>query len=736
MNLNGIIALIIVGVLSAALVYVHAPQGNGITGAASITPQADVLVAACGSASGFGAVAGDRLLVTADIVAAGTCFTMDVANVLLDCDGHTISGPGTAGTFGVSITASGTNVSNCVLTTFDDAVNIPFASTLDNITLRNNTVPLYRTNCVDGLSITAENITIANNTFGNVTGAVAGNCVSISGGALQNVLIANNTFNSIKTSNNGVSISTLGSRSRNVTIENNVFNGNITSVLSMSSVDVFRVADNNFNETSGTTAVVILSAVANGSVETNTFRDIDTAANVFAAVSFLNSANSTFAHHNMSMGVFCPPGSPCTNLTIANNSFTENALVDIAGQLHMISNNNWSDVSPSGGTYAGTELEMSNGFVQNNRFTNGVMFTVEVFNDNNTISGNNITNITGRGFVIHGRNNTVANNTVFNLTGIAFEANGSLHTFEGNNATFVLKLANTTLSLDIGKIFPQAPESGNAFLLNMTENVTVRANRVVVLPRIGQTSGVDGVWSQNGSRTNVSSNFFSGTRIAVRFTAMLNSTVVNNTINDSIHKGVVIEQGSNNTVQNNSVIGQPHETVPYLYRAAVELFETTQALVIRNVIQEYVTGLLIAEGTQNSTAMNNIYSTIRGHGIWSMFSSNNVLTQESITGATIGVRFFNTSLTNLTLSNITGGDIGVDVQQSQRSHFENVTQTAARTGINLDLFTNFSNLTNNSFTGNSEFDIVFDLFANNNNGTGNTFATSTSESGAFSNSVT
>ena len=136
-----------------------------------------VETSSCGTLS----TAGETYILTNDISASGTCFTIGANNIILDCAGHTITG---SGAYGIVISGkSGVTIKNCKVSNF---IGIYLGASSNNI-LTNNTVTSSSYGIY--LSGASNNIIAGNIAQGNGYG------IWIANGALNNT-ITNNIANS------------------------------------------------------------------------------------------------------------------------------------------------------------------------------------------------------------------------------------------------------------------------------------------------------------------------------------------------------------------------------------------------------------------------------------------------------------------------------------------------------------------------------------------------------------
>lgn len=651
----------------------------GPTGAQTFSTETTFSTASCGSLSGVGPlIPGDIVMLTADVSGSAPCIVADFAGVIFDCDGHSVSSTGDA----IEISATDVTVRNC-------RVNVAGG---------------------DGVQVdnTGDNFFIVNS---NITAAAIG--IRMQGTAANRIergVVANVSF-ALDTS-----FDMFGQFAINTFFENNSINNNPSTSVVLASFNHSIFSNNSWpvdHDTSSTSAVV------------------------FSA----SGINLTFKNQkNMSMEVSC---TTCHNSTFYNNTLRNNGLFIVGGENVSVVNNTWHSVGIQGQTSGGIEMSPSastRGFISGNMIVNGSMMSIEV--GSNSVAYNNlIENISGTAFVMTGQNSTAFNNTVRNLTGIVFKfANASTvvfkfnNTIENNTIVFVPKTVNTTLNL-ANLSTPNISESSVGVSFDEEANLTfVRNNQF-------NTSGganMGSVYIKSNKRVaylELLNNSFRSGLIAVLLTSASHSNITSNIFVSNDYRGIIIENGTNITVQRNLLNGSSTLFTPSFNEIGVMLLRTTNTSVITNDIRRYHTGVFVLNSLRNLVTDLNVTSGV--YGILSVQSSSNNFTGLNVFSTVeTGVKFLMTNSSIVNLSNVNATVTGFEFHKSLLNFLEFSNQTGASDfGLTFDMFS-ANNTANNNSLGTNPTDILFDMFSNNNNGAGNGAPTSTSENGAAGNVIT
>ena len=125
--------------------------------------------------------------------ASKACMNVSENNIILDCQGHTIDGTDTAGSYGINITrttANNTNITvkNCIITDWDSSIYLYKSSnnTLSNITASGNSYGIYLTSSSN--NNTLSNLNVSSNDYGIILETSSNN------NTLSNLNVSNNGY--------------------------------------------------------------------------------------------------------------------------------------------------------------------------------------------------------------------------------------------------------------------------------------------------------------------------------------------------------------------------------------------------------------------------------------------------------------------------------------------------------------------------------------------------------------
>jgi len=650
------------------------------TGAFTFQTAAVVTTGVCFTASGI-ASAGDYIVLTNDVsTGSGNCAVLDLANVIFDCAGFTISNTG-SGADGVRVTSTNVTVANCTVINFTSD-NLEITSAGDNFTIRDSSF-------LNGSGASTDGIALSGADFGNIT----------------NVTITGNTGRIINwvSSNNG-------------SISNSVFNG------------------------TGTLGTVNIASSSNVLVRGNSWTtDRDNSTDSIDAVSGFNNNYLTVRDHvNVSMRFNI---GLCNNCTITNNTFSGNGLISVFGGNNSVTYNTWSSVDIQGQTSGGIDIGqnsigVSTGSVAHNTLANGQMMSI-VVSSNVDVFNNTLANISGVGFEITGQNSTIRNNTVVNFSGIVFKVfNESTsqaynNTIANNTVVFNLKVLNTTFNL-AGLSTPALSEGTLGISISgNVDDTEIVGNSFSVVNPAGLPVGVIGVMSTNGSsNTVVRDNIFAGLQSAVLMTGAVGLSVYGNAILNSTYKAVSVLYSDLVQIYNNSVRSTVSTYGPSQFEAGVEVVDTvlSGAVVEYNNISGYHSGVFLL-GADNSKVLNNNVASA-SFGVFSLGALGVNVTNLSVDSSVgVGVKFLFTNSSFVMNSTLGSSLSGVEFYLSNGNFLNGSTISVAGTGVLFDLFSSSNLVGNNVFSG-SPTDVVCDMFSSSNTGTGNGGPSVVEENGA------
>lgn len=409
---------------------------------------------------------------TYDATSSGaTCITITGSNLVLDCQGHTITNLGASGSgvYGIYISGARSNVTikNCALiSNYYNGVYVSTANS-NNLNFYNNTVYNSSYNGFD-IEVRGANNTLENNTAykisshgfdirHNINATLRNNAGYNNSG---NGVLFYNTNSSTLTNNtmyrNGYDGILLMSTSTNNILTNNTVhtNGDQGFHLDSSSSNTF-VSNRAYNNSDHGFYLYLGSSnvFTNNSAYSNTiigFNMDSVNRNTFSGnLAYLNSqygfivyrsSNTTFtgnsAYNNTYHGFGIWVNN--TNITLANNSLYSNAMngVSLGANSRMCTLTGNSAYNNSiNGFYLYSDA--ANNVVANNTAFNNTYYGFVLTSGS---SGNNLTNNTAYGHTYHGffvsnaSNNTLANNTAFNNTryGIILNTSSLNNTLSGN----------------------------------------------------------------------------------------------------------------------------------------------------------------------------------------------------------------------------------------------------------------------------------------------------------------
>jgi len=265
------------------------------------------------SISSCGTVSVSSILTT-DVTSTGTCFTIDTDDVILDCDGYTISygSDGTNGKYGItSSTQNNITMKDCIIKDINGSSSQGYGirfSSVTNGTIFNNTIS---TNGTQAYGISLSSSSFNNITSNNVSTDGPGNqnfglsfSISSYNNLISNTISTNGTdsnygirFSSSSSNNNIISntISANGSASSNIGLSlessNNTITNNTISTYGSSSnwgiyiISSYNTLTNNTIFTDGASGsnngIYLQSSSSNNSIISNSINTLGTNSHAF-----------------------------------------------------------------------------------------------------------------------------------------------------------------------------------------------------------------------------------------------------------------------------------------------------------------------------------------------------------------------------------------------------------------------------------------------------------------------
>lgn len=291
-------------------------------------------------------------------ISSTSCLAISSDNVMLDCQGNTITGTDLIGT-GVKV--SGTNnvtVKNCTVQNFTSAIGISGTSGCSNLTVQNNTLQNNGDFGVDAVCLTTNNMTIASNTFSNngLNTSNSGGGIKMTGTGhtiIGNTFINNDIFGII-------------SSAHNTLISGNTFTGNLPASNTFPWTGIYKVNVNS------------------STIENNTIQNHDRGIKLASSTGILINNNTLSGN---TLGIFVDPSNSntLTGNTVQNSDIgvkIEESTDNVVKDNKIINNNTGINL-----------LNSLSNFIYNNLFQNfGVNAIDNATNTWNTTlqSGKNI----------------------------------------------------------------------------------------------------------------------------------------------------------------------------------------------------------------------------------------------------------------------------------------------------------------------------------------------------------
>jgi parallel beta-helix repeat protein len=718
---------------------------------------------------------GNTIILTADIEETDglNCIHINLENITLDCNGHSIKGMHNNSDNGIKITKNNITVKNCIIYNFTSLVpesngilvqaGVGVTANFTNNLIYNVTNSGIRIKDEGNYSIT--NLTVHNANYGvyfqevvaiknanvNITKSYfynnsdSGIRSEMFGG---NFLIDDNTF--LSETEKAIYLRGLntGSKIANFTITNNKFNFISSGSISIGDLDATYV-DNIVFANNNVSRTFRISDSGRINISSNIFEDNLPAGQTGKAIHVQSAENITITHNQIPKEVEL---SQNKNQTIYNNNLTGNARINvIAGSDANIFENTFTDVFVTEQTSGGILLDgTENSTVTKNNITNGIMYSIDLSGNNNNATNNIVENTIGYAFKINGNNNLIFNNTIKNHTGTGFWTQGINNTFFLNNITINLKMMNTSLNYDnVSGPYPQVEEAGDVFLLLNNSRTNITSNLITIFNPLNLRIGVYGIRTIN--YTNIGINIYSaetknltvfnntfgtiagiGLKTAIKLVESYEAKIHQNKFYSSEHESINIESGQKNNISNNEIIGI-YNTVPYYSETGIKIFRTKNNIIEKNNITNYDFGIYCYNSSLNTYDLNNITISSRS-GIFLFRCFNETFTENKIINASSGIKLFYSNYSEFDTNTINHTKTGFDLNQAHNNTFTSNTQENSVIGLSLGLFSLGNIFDLNTFEG-TDVDILYNMFATNNSGALNTFVTTRTKNYATGNTI-
>ncbi len=522
----------------------------------------------CGTISSSG-----TYVLTSNLTATGTCFTVTAADVTIDCNNFWInfSTGGGAATSGVQSTQLNTTIKNCNIVDgnwssfaggsrmgiryggsrgliHNNFINMSNGYAIYLEWAQNNTVTFNRimSNSSSAFGIDGGNFTdIINNTIKSITSTGAYFSSAHNNNFMNNSIIAGNTgLMLITTSNN--------------TIFNNTLNSD-----AFGSSEIYSQRNNYINNTiiaEGIYGQGFFSQHSNNTL----FRGNTISAGYYGFDSTTNSYNYTLIGNKITAkggyyAVYIEGDVGSGNHTLINNTLASNT--NHAIYLLSSLNNNLINNTATSNTSSGIYLyNSSKNNLTNNNATTTDGYGIYIYSSlNNILISNNATSISQAGMFLSYSNNTSLNfNNASSRYGIGFRIEYSSFNNIINN-----------FGLGGGSMAFYLISSNNNFLKNNTGLSTSfygydieNCLNITLLNNNGTSNGNgNGIYLYNTNNSNLTSN--RGTSIGLNGIYMynvFNNNLINNIGVSNANNGIVLMRGFNNLLINNTAIATGAES--------------------------------------------------------------------------------------------------------------------------------------------------------------------------------
>ena len=553
-------------------------------------------------------------VLTTDINANGSCLITGANNIIIDCNGHSMTGNGTG--YGIDLIGyPNVTVKNCIISNFNKGM---FVSSSNFDTILNNTIH----NSQDGLYLTSSsNNTLANNTIhSNLAYGIY-----LYDHSSNNTVINNTVFN-----NTQFGIQLYSSSQYNNIISNTVYNNSFEGILLWSAQ--YNVLSNNsvFNNSRDG---IRLSSTYYNQLYNNTAYN-----NSRYGISFSDGTNNLLINNlvanNSNHGIHIYSYS--TNNNITNNLIVNNSGSGIYLQFLSSSNDiNYNDI------YNNTVYEIDNGLSNSINAiynywgtTDCAQINSKIFdwNDNNAYG-----NVTYQPFL----NDTYSIGSPMNCTlptscGDTITSDTTLTSdLTGCNGSGLIFGVNS-ITLDCAGHNITGNGTGNG--ISSTYNSTIKNCKV---SGFDQGISISGISNNNVFNNTVYNNVNAGILV---FAASQYTNVTNNIAFDNKYGIHVISSSDYNNITNNIVYNNTHSGI------RVYLSSTGNIVANNSASENSYYGILVESADYNSVYGNNLFKN--NEGIVFYASSNNNFTNNTV--------FNNTNAGIRTAASSTGNNISSD----------------------------------------------------------------------------
>ena len=566
-----------------------------------ITPLAMAATPACGSTINADTTWDSDMSCN---VNGGNGITIGANNIVLDCAGHSMTGPGSG--YGVELrNKNGVTIKNCNISGFYFGlviVSSSFNTLLDNSASSNTENGIYISSSFNN-TLTGNTVS-SNRRYGIFSDSSSPksnnniftfNDVSLNGSdgivvdGHDNILTSN-TANS----NYGNGISLYNSVSSS-TLTSNTANSNHISGISLGQNSNNNLIENN-TANSNSTFGIYLNSNSNNVLTANT-----AISNSNTGISINSSSGNTITSNivnsngngiNMRGGYVGNNLVLSSNNTIASNTVNSNRGYGIA--IDSSSNFNTLTSNTASNNSSGIIIESSNtvltGNAANNNY-NGI--TLFPGSNNNILTNNTASSNTSLGFYLYVSFNNTLTSNIANL-------NGQVGIFLGTASHDNTITSNTASSNPVGiSLYPGSNNNiltSNTFSNNTQYGILMGSvtNNSIVSNKI--TDSIYCVKITSSTGTNISKNTCKRNQYGIVSDPSSNNSIDSNTLEEILQDGVLLEGSTNDSVTNNSITSA---------LVGVRANNSTGSAVSGNTIQNSSTTILVLN-SPNTTLSGNI----------------------------------------------------------------------------------------------------------------------------------